>query len=126
MISSLRHEPFFGVPSQLQLKDTEKIIAIKAPQLFQGDVYLEDGRLVSEDSSPLSRDFLTNKLVADSLMWQETHQCGVDQPSPQEEDGGGVSVHHLAPPQRGDVAVRRQETKPVNVVRDFQILKTYL
>jgi len=94
------------------------------PFIPQGDVYLEDGRLVSEDSSPLSRDFLTNKLVADSLMWQETHQGGVDQPSPQEEDGGGVSVHHLVPPQRGDVAIRRQETKPVNVMADPMLLLT--
>ena len=68
--------------------------------ILQGDVYLEDGRLVSEDDSPLSRDFLTNKLVADSIMWQEAHQgAGGDNVSPQEEEAGSSIA-----PQRGEIS----------------------
>ena len=39
-------------------------------------MYLEDGRLVSEYDSQVSRDYLTNKLVADSLLWQQNFKPG--------------------------------------------------
>ena len=39
---------------------------------IKGDVYLRDGRLVCEEDAGNTTQYLTSKLVADSLMWQQT------------------------------------------------------
>ncbi|XP_023333690.1 uncharacterized protein LOC111705392 isoform X2 [Eurytemora carolleeae] len=49
---------------------------------IKGDVYLRDGRLVCDEDTENARDYLTSKLVADSLMWQQTFRN--DSPSPEE------------------------------------------
>lgn len=40
--------------------------------IVQGDVYLRDGRLVCEVDTENTTQYLTSKLVADSIMWQQT------------------------------------------------------
>jgi len=52
------------------------------PIIPKGDVYLRDGRLVCEEESGNATQYLTSKLVADSLMWQQTFRN--DSPSPEE------------------------------------------
>lgn len=69
-------------------------------QPVQGaEVYYSGGRLVCEDDSERTRQYLTSKLVADSLMWQETFRN--DSPSPDERDTakeGSSGVFVLQPP----------------------------
>jgi len=86
------------------------------PFIPQGDVYLEDGRLVSECDSQVSRDYLTNKLVADSLLWQQNFKPDL---SPSPEEGC-----RLAPPHRNEVAIRHKETKPAEMMADPVLLAT--
>merc|ERR1719341_452236 len=52
------------------------------PIIPKGDVYLRDGRLVCEEDAGNTTQYLTSKLVADSLMWQQTFRN--DSPSPEE------------------------------------------
>jgi len=65
------------------------------PVIPQGEVYLRDGRLVCEVDTENTTQYLTSKLVADSIMWQQTFRN--DSPSPEDVLEHTSSSSHTQP-----------------------------
>jgi len=65
------------------------------PVIPQGEVYLRDGRLVCEVDTENTTQYLTSKLVADSIMWQQTFRN--DSPSPEDVLEHTRSSSHTQP-----------------------------